>query len=50
MVVCSECGEDLIFYPDIIEDKESKWGSYYCNTKSCINYDKQVYDDGDLIE
>ena len=50
MVSCPECDEDLVFYPDIILDRESKWGSYYCENQKCINYDKQVYDDGDLIE
>ena len=45
---CPKCDRELTFYPEIIGDEESKFGVYVCNNEECDNFDKAVYNSGDL--
>ena len=47
-MICPECDAELIFYPDINEDCESKYGSYYCENTKCEDFGKEIYNSGDF--
>ena len=46
--MCPKCQTELIFYPDIIEDREMESGTWYCETVECENYDLEVFNSGDF--
>ena len=48
MICCPKCYKELVFYPDIVGDKEMDNGVFICENNKCENEGKEVFNSGDF--